>query len=988
MRSRLRRYARDDNDAVLEIGALAEVATLIDTDQVDLDVWRVCGLVLWCRSVAGAEEPDDLISALALLEPVWRADMTRVPEEIAEYFHENGTGPLKVTDVWQGPAHALGRHARKYGDARAAALAVALMRRIVTTLSPADPELGMCLANLAIVTQTLAETTGDVARLDEAISAGRLAITAFGPADPRRTVAMVAVAVALRRKSGGSGSLAELDEAIELSRAAVEVTPSGDPARSGRLSNLGVALTCRFEWTGRRTDLNAALAAHRAAIAVTGASDRKRGPRLVNLATTLLASFEDTGRPVELDAALAAIDQAATTSNSGAVVWVAEQSTLCALLRTRYRRTGNSADLDRAVQVGESAFSSLSPDHPELPSVRTNLSLAYHARARRNGSVDDLDRAIANLSAAINATPADHPDRASRLSNLSDALLSRADLGGPSARVDVDEAVACGRAAAEAGTGHRRRAYYLSNFGNALVARHAIGGRRADLYEAIAVQEQAVRLCPPGVAHLAHCLANLAVARHRRYEQAPATTEHLDRAIAETRRAAQTEAGPVEVRIRAAVRWGHWAATSGRWTEALTGYTAAVELLTDVSPAELPRDDQEFELARLGGVVTDAAACAVRVGDHHAAVQLLERGRGIVHAQALPDMEPEAFTSVGQLSGPIVLVNVSRFRSDALLLADDEVAVQPLPLVDPDRVRAKAEQFLLAISVRKDREASAEDLERAELAMSDILVWLWDAIAGPVLDRLGITGGGAPPRLWWCPTGLLTILPLHAAGRHDTATDTVMDRVISSTTPSLRALVNARRDATARPPVQVRLLLIASDDPGLPAARTEQRLLSDLLTGQSEMFLGSDCQQLARYNWIHVAGHAEANLTSPSRGQIPLSDGRPPLTADALSRLRQVDGELAFLSACETALTSPALADETVHLASVLHVAGYRHVVATLWAIADRPAFRIARAVYRDLSRHGDAARVPMALHRALLDARERYPNNPLTWASYMHIGP
>ncbi len=988
LRSRLRRYTRDDDEAVSGIEALEEVAALIDADEADLDVWRVCGLVLWCRSVVGTGEPDDLISALALLEPVWRADATRVPEEVAEYFRENGAGPLKVTDVWQGPAHALGKHAKEFGDARAAALAVTLTRRIVAALHPGDPEHGMCLANLAMLTQVFAETTGDHAGLDEAISAGRLAITGFAPADPRRTVAVVALAVALRRKSGGSGDLAQLDEAIELSRAAVAATPAGDPARPGRLSNLGVALTCRFEWTGRQADLDAALEAHREAVSATPASDGKRRPRLVNLASTLLASFEDTGNPAELAAALTSLDQAATTSNSDEVVRIAEESTRCAALRARYRRTGNSADLDRAVQAGESAVSSLPPHHPELPSVRTNLSLAYHRRALRTGSTEDLNRAITSLRAAIDATPAGHPDRAGRLSNLSDALLSRADLGGPSAGSDVDEAVTCARAAADAGTGHRRRAYYLSNFGNALMARHAVAGGRTDLDEAIAVQEQAVRLCPPGAAHLAHCLANLAVARHRRYEEEPAATEHLDQAIARTRRAALTEAGPVEVRVRAAVRWGHWAATSGRRTEALTGYTAAVGLLADVSPAELPRDDQEFELTRLGGVVTDAAACAIQAGNHHAAVQLLERGRGIVHAHALPDTELESFTTAGRLDGPIVLVNVSRFRSDALLLADGGVGIQPLPLVDPDTVRAKAEQFLLSIAVRKDPEATAEDLDHAERAMSGILVWLWDAIACPVLDALGITGQGEPRRLWWCPTGLLAILPLHAAGRHGTAADTVVDRVISSTTPSLRALVAARRAATAGSPDRTRLLLIASDVLGLPAARSEQRLLADLFPGRTDVLTGSDGQELARYGRIHVAGHAEADLTSPSRGRIPLGDGRPPLTAGALSRLRPADGELAFLSACETALTSPALADETVHLASVLHVAGYRHVVATLWAIADRPAFRIARAVYRDLSLHGDPARIPAALHRALLDARDRYPDNPLTWAAYLHLGP
>jgi CHAT domain-containing protein len=99
-------------------------------------------------------------------------------------------------------------------------------------------------------------------------------------------------------------------------------------------------------------------------------------------------------------------------------------------------------------------------------------------------------------------------------------------------------------------------------------------------------------------------------------------------------------------------------------------------------------------------------------------------------------------------------------------------------------------------------------------------------------------------------------------------------------------------------------------------------------------------------------------------------------------------GELAFLSACETARISPALVDEIVHLASVLHAAGYRHVVATLWAIADPPALRLARAVYTDSAEHDDVTRVPVALHSAVLQLRERYPGRPLTLANYVHMGP
>jgi hypothetical protein len=81
-----------------------------------------------------------------------------------------------------------------------------------------------------------------------------------------------------------------------------------------------------------------------------------------------------------------------------------------------------------------------------------------------------------------------------------------------------------------------------------------------------------------------------------------------------------------------------------------------------------------------------------------------------------------------------------------------------------------------------------------------VLGWLGDRVTGPVLDHLGYTTtppAGAPwPRVWWCPSGALSLLPLHAAGHHDLSgglSDAVIDRVISSTVPTVRALLHTRQ---------------------------------------------------------------------------------------------------------------------------------------------------------------------------------------------------
>jgi len=55
----------------------------------------------------------------------------------------------------------------------------------------------------------------------------------------------------------------------------------------------------------------------------------------------------------------------------------------------------------------------------------------------------------------------------------------------------------------------------------------------------------------------------------------------------------------------------------------------------------------------------------------------------------------------------------------------------------------------------------------------------------------------------------------------------------------------------------------------------------------------------------------------------------------AISRLR-LPGVLAYLSACSTAVTGPELADESVHIVSAFQLAGYQHVIGTLWPAGSR----------------------------------------------------
>ncbi len=87
--------------------------------------------------------------------------------------------------------------------------------------------------------------------------------------------------------------------------------------------------------------------------------------------------------------------------------------------------------------------------------------------------------------------------------------------------------------------------------------------------------------------------------------------------------------------------------------------------------------------------------------------------------------------------------------------------------------------------------------------------------------------------------------------------------------------------------------------------------------------------------------------------------------------------QLAKLSACTTARPGLGQLDEPVHLAAAALMAGYRHVIATLWPLRDDA--EPADLIYGDLTR-APAPRLDRG-HRGRATTIYR-------WANHTHHGP
>ena len=145
-------------------------------------------------------------------------------------------------------------------------------------------------------------------------------------------------------------------------------------------------------------------------------------------------------------------------------------------------------------------------------------------------------------------------------------------------------------------------------------------------------------------------------------------------------------------------------------------------------------------------------------------------------------------------------------------------------------------------------------------------------------------------------------------------------------------------------------------------------------------------EEMGKYRWVHLACHGMQDLDNPTKSAFILADGRLELAEIVKHPLPHA--EFAFLSACQTATGDAKLAEEAVHLAAGMMLAGYRSVIATMWAIQDRHGPIVADAVYAEMLNNGkaDYTRAAYALHHAVQGLR-RSGASFLEWMPFIHMG-
>lgn len=744
------------------------------------------------------------------------------------------------------------------------------------------------------------------------------------------------------------------------------------------------------------------------------------------------------------------------------------RANLAIALIDQFRYFGITSALDTASGYLHDALDSITPHDPFRPMLLSILGSVYLETANGLAGRDErecLDVAIATLRGALSAAPERFPSRGLLVNNLAVALRRH-----PNRAVQAEAETYCRAwlATAEpAATGHQLvRSAVITALNDRLSTEYdpALLDEAEQLARALTTERpKDHRISIASQLALVHLLK----IRADRFGVPAARAE----AVTVVRAVVKAPMAP-EDPVRAHATLGELLAGHDR--SACRAYNAAVELLVRMVPRTWRQADREHGLSRFFALASDAAAAALAADEPHLAVELLERGRGILlgtahadntdldrlhathpdlarrfrevdlrigalrtspdspatHAELLlrrsleaeesevlaeirnePGFErffggPSCAELLARLPGPAIIVNASKLRSDALVLADGELTVVPLPRLRHEHLVDQSAWFLQ----HRDRFVLGPALAAVEEATVDLRVrslhntrsWLWESVAAPVLAALG-----PRRRVWWCPTGLVALLPIHAAGRYrrsgEELPETVLDHVVPSYVPTLRTLLTPEA-----PPGNQRALAVGlGETPGhasLGAATDEAQAAAAALR-DSTLLLDADATrsrllaELPRHTWFHFAGHGRQDTYSTESACLLSYDHARSggLTFADLRAARTSRAHLPYLSACQSSSGRLTLPGEAMHLAGAMLTAGFDRVVAANWQVSDRVAKNVAERFYRLVADPSPSAarsvealqatvqHTPKKLARELTGADRDLA--VLLWGAFVHFG-
>ena len=386
-----------------------------------------------------------------------------------------------------------------------------------------------------------------------------------------------------------------------------------------------------------------------------------------------------------------------------------------------------------------------------------------------------------------------------------------------------------------------------------------------------------------------------------------------------------------------------------------------------------------------------------------------ERNSLITQIRLLPGFEnflmPPSFDTLrsAAANGPVIIVNHCNLASHIVILLSDS---PPSFITTSDDFFDRASRIKDQLSVIRNDPDKGLDSMDYHVALTSALEVLYDLVGKPVVKRLQELNIPEQSRIWWCPTSVFCSLPLHAMGpirSEGTRRLYFSDLYIPSYTPTLSALIESRKH-NSHSSEKPSILLVAQPDESIQGARAEishiRRLetpVTALISKKAKPVAVIRCLQ--DHSFAHFTCHGILETGKPFDASFKLHRGER-LTLLEIIRSQLPSAEFAFLSACHTAeATKESFADEGLHLSAAVQYSGFRSVVGTMWAMADKDGPVLTEHFYASvfsekLKRVPKGmpyyARTAEALRDAVQELRALRGKNRVTterWVNFVHYG-
>ncbi|KAL5639675.1 hypothetical protein ACGC1H_006318 [Rhizoctonia solani] len=788
------------------------------------------------------------------------------------------------------------------------------------------------------------------------------------------------------------GKLDDLDNATEYESRSISLVPDDHQDLIFRLVNLGRDYHSRFQLLEELDVLDKAIECQSRALTLAPKADSELS---AELGTTYIYRFKHLGKQEDFEKAVEHQSRALLLMPDGHSRFPMRLANLGVVYACRFEYMHEPEDLEKSIEYISHAISLAPNGESELPRWHANLGLQYDRRFKRSGEPHDLEKTIEHYSHSITLTPDGDSDlpriyynlgncyfvqyqRTSNPSELKKALESFRKISDPSVGASVNKFLYticwADRASKHSSLSSSRNEAYHATID---LLPHAIWlsatPKERDLYIGM-TKNVAKRAASAAIRSFDYKLALewLEHARCVMWSQNLMLRSPLDRL--------HSFDSDLSTRLRETAKQLHNASS-----ELPASFSSPSDSTTPGQIAQCRRDLTK------------------------------EYNKLLVRARSLPGFEDfiRPTKTNGLLraarNGPVVVINCCEEWCDALLIlpGKDDISHLHLPGFSEEKARhahskleKSIQQYDSDDSNKSEVESPPEPETRTNDRVGHVLATLWKHIVKPVLEFLGYTKNASTdnlPHITWCPTGVLTFLPLHAAGNYEQPRARVFNYVISSYTPTLTALLASTPGSLNCDP---RVLAVGqgagSSRNQLANAIKELACVKNHMTNKAQYSQLIDDQAtttavldaMEENDWVHFACHASQNVNHPTKSGFRLHDGV--LNLAAINQRSFNNKGLAFLSACETAQGDKRFPDEAVHLASGLLMAGYSSVIGMMWTVYDEDALLVADKVYGRLMKEGKVGngQAGEALHHAVVELREKLGEREfMRWVPYIHIG-